>query len=270
MNHHIASQQSIQKQVLVNKLKLFPELANVVKDFTFYDRVSQVSYNLKNRIIDELDRSFSEETGFYTYTEGYGTMGWDGDFVRYRHTGIQYTDSPGGLQFITCYRCGNYILSESSNAPEILCNCGVINLVDDEVDLDEIDEMNQNFMEMEAMNDDDDGAELEDDASASEEEIMEAYNHYVAQSSAFALNLNPVFVAETNDLNEDAGAGAGEEEPPIYFRAEDALEYGQEEDDEDEEDEEERERRAHEDYDDEEYRVSNYFNQMDYYPEDEY
>ena len=144
MIHHAASQQSVSKQVLVNKLvnnklvnkkiALFPELSIVVKDFLFYDRVSQVSRNVKNVLLEGLNMSFAPNARHYVFTEGYGILATTGEFVRYRHTGVQCIHSIGGLQFITCHKCGNYILSESSNHPSILCNCGIIDMIDDEIE----------------------------------------------------------------------------------------------------------------------------------------
>ena len=57
MNSHVTSIQSIEKQLLVNNLDLFPELKNVVKEFTFYDKVSQVSRNIKDYVMVGLNLS---------------------------------------------------------------------------------------------------------------------------------------------------------------------------------------------------------------------
>jgi hypothetical protein len=144
MINSCVSQQSIAKQVLVNNLRLVPDLSNVIKEFIFYDKVSQVSRDVKNYVIHRLNlvfdgagasrhgRSYVEGDGMMLALEGYGVMVTTGEPVRYRHIGIQCLDSNRGLQFVVCYKCGNYILSESSSAPQILCNCGVVNLTDDE------------------------------------------------------------------------------------------------------------------------------------------
>jgi hypothetical protein len=143
MNSRVTvSQKSVEKQVLVNNLGLIPDLANVIKEFAFYDKVSQVSRNLKNVLIAGLDESFEPGFGYY-FTEGFGVV-FDGGYVRYRQSGIQLLDFNGNFQFVTCYSCGGYI---HSNAPIIahnaLCSCNVINLIengDDDEDEDQDDE----------------------------------------------------------------------------------------------------------------------------------
>lgn len=246
MNHHAVSQQSVSKQVLVNKLvnnklvnkiALFPELSIVVKDFLFYDRVSQLSRNVKNELLEGLNTSFAPNARHYVFTEGYGILATTGEFVRYRHTGVQCIHSIGGLQFITCYKCGNYILSESSNHPSILCNCGIIDMIDDEIE-EEIqaqnmqDEEDEEDNEQENIppawdNDNDDEEYTEDD-----EEIVDAYQQYVAQSANF---------------NNDHLA---------YSLLDSLIEAENMQD-------EEQEEQVQEEQDDEEFRVSNYFNQME-------
>ena len=142
MNHvAIASQQSVSKQVLVNKLvnnklvnkkiALFPELSIVVKDFLFYDKVTQVSRNVKNELIARLDASFAPNAGHYVFTEGYGII-LDSNFViRYKHTTIQCIHSNSNIQFIACYHCGNFIQSNMAITPDnIRCRCGVVELFD--------------------------------------------------------------------------------------------------------------------------------------------
>jgi len=147
MINSCVSQQSIAKQILVNNLRLVPDLSNVIKEFIFYDNVSQVSQDVKKYVIGRLNlvfdgaasnsrhgpsSSYVEENGMMMILEGYGEMATTGEPVRYRHIAIKCLDSVYGLQYVICYKCGNYILSESSSAPQILCNCGVVNLVDDE------------------------------------------------------------------------------------------------------------------------------------------
>jgi hypothetical protein len=136
MNSQITvSQQSIAKQVLVNNLRLIPDLANLVKQFAFYDKVSQVSRNLKNEIIAGMDRDFVPGVGV-RLTEGTGILA-DADmsYVRYRHTAIQLADfHRSNLQFVNCYRCGGYIQSNTHmmSSQHVICSCGVIDLIDDE------------------------------------------------------------------------------------------------------------------------------------------
>ena len=144
MINSCVSQQSIAKQILVNNLRLIPDLLNVVKEFIFYDKVSQESRDVKKYVINRMnlvfdgssnsrhEGSYVEEDGMMMILEGYGAMVTTGEAVRYRHVAIKCLDSIYGLQYVICYKCGNYILSESSSAPRILCNCGVVNLVDDE------------------------------------------------------------------------------------------------------------------------------------------
>ena len=142
MNSQITvSQQSIAKQVLVNNLRLIPDLANVVKQFTFYDKVSQVSRNLKNEIIAGMERDFVPGVGV-RLTEGTGILA-DADmpYVRYRHTAIQLADfHRSNLQFVNCYRCGGYIQSNTHmmSSQHVICRCGVIDLIDDE-EIDDAD-----------------------------------------------------------------------------------------------------------------------------------
>ena len=142
MNSQITvSQQSIAKQVLVNNLRLIPDLANVVKHFAFYDKVSQVSRNLKNEIIAGMDRDFVPGVGV-RLTEGTGILA-DADmpYVRYRHTAIQLADfHRSNLQFVNCYRCGGYIQSNTHmmSSQHVICRCGVIDLIDDE-EIDDAD-----------------------------------------------------------------------------------------------------------------------------------
>ena len=146
MINNCVSQQSIAKQILVNNLRLIPDLSNVVKEFIFYDKVSQVSRDVKNHTVNRMNLVFDTATGTYedgimTASEGYGTITITGEQVRYRHTAIRCLDSNNGIQFVICYKCGNYILSESSNAPQILCNCGVVDLIDDvEEEEEEVEE----------------------------------------------------------------------------------------------------------------------------------
>ena len=159
MINHCVSQQSIAKQILVNNLRLVPDLSNVIKEYVFYDKVSQVSRDVKNYVIDRLNLVFDgaaskhgpsspyveeQDDGMMLILEGYGTMVTTSEPVRYRHVAIKCLDSNHGLQFVICYKCGNYILSESSSAPQILCNCGVVNLVDDddEEDVDDAEDAN--------------------------------------------------------------------------------------------------------------------------------
>jgi hypothetical protein len=142
MINSCVSQQSIAKQILVNNLRLIPDLSNVVKEFIFYDKVTQASRDVKNHMVNRMNLVFDTAAGIYedgiaTASEGYGTMTITGELVRYRHTAIRCLDSNNGIQFIICYKCGNYILSESSIAPQILCNCGLVNLIDDEVEEEE-------------------------------------------------------------------------------------------------------------------------------------
>ena len=168
MMNHVASQQSIKKQVLANKLRLLPELVNVVKDFTFYDRVSQVSRNLKNEIIAGMERDFVPGVGV-RLTEGTGILA-DADmpYVRYRHTAIQLADfHRSNLQFVNCYTCGNYIQSNTHimSSQHVICRCGVIDLIDDEeiddadiasVMNDEDEEENDEGFELHCQEDDED------------------------------------------------------------------------------------------------------------------
>ena len=171
--NHCVSQQSIAKQILVNNLRLVPDLSNVIKEFIFYDKVSQVSRDVKKYVIGRLNLVFDgaaskhgpsssyveeQDGGMMMILEGYGEMATTGEPVRYRHVAIKCLDSDYGLQFVICYKCGNYILSESSSAPQILCNCGVIDLVDDEEEEEAAD------------------AEEEAEADASEIDILEIIN----------------------------------------------------------------------------------------------
>ena len=266
----IVSQQSIAKQVLVNNLVLIPDLANVVKEFAFYDKVSQVSRNIKNDVITGLNMTFAPGSSHNWCIEGYGTMAMTGEPIRYKHISLRCINSNHGLQFVICYNCGNYIFSESSSTPRILCACGLVDLTDDDDIQDEIiDEVAIDAM-LEELEDDheeleDDHEELEDDnASATSEEMMAAYEDYVAQTNGFENNR---FVGEQEEGQEGQ---EGQQEEPIYFRASDALEYGQED-----------QHQAYiaaatmaivEDDDNEEFRVSAYFNQSEfeeYCPEDD-
>jgi len=139
MNHHVASQQSVSKQVLVNKLvnnklvnkkfALFPELSIVVKDFLFYDRVTQVSRNVKNELIAGLVASFAPNAGHYEFSEGYGLIPDSNFVIRYKHTAIQCIHSNSNIQFIACYNCGNFIQSNLGITPDnIRCRCGAVEL----------------------------------------------------------------------------------------------------------------------------------------------
>ena len=145
--NHCVSQQSITKQILVNNLRLIPDLSSVIKEFIFYDKVSQTSRDVKNYVMYRMGLLFFTASGHVNnYIEGYGTMMTTGELVRYRHVAIQCLDSNHGIQFVICYKCGNYILSESSNAPQILCNCGMVDLIDDvEYDEEEDEAFNWNF-----------------------------------------------------------------------------------------------------------------------------
>ena len=259
----IVSQQSIAKQVLVNNLVLIPDLANVVKEFAFYDKVSQVSRNIKNDVITGLNMTFAPGSSHNWCIEGYGTMAMTGEPIRYKHISLRCINSNHGLQFVICYNCGNYIFSESSSTPRILCACGLVDLTDDDDIQDEIidevaidamlEELEDDHEELEEVNDED------DIASVTSEEMLAAYEDYVAQTNGFENNR---FVGCEQE--------EGQEEEPIYFRASDALEYGQED-----------QHQAYiaaatmeiiEDDDDEEFRVSTYFNQSEfeeYCPEDD-
>ena len=147
MNHHVASQESVSKQVLVNKLvknklvnkiALFPELSIVVKDFLFYDRVSQVSRNVKNELIAGLDASFAPNAGHYEFSEGYGLIPDSNFVIRYKHTAIQCIHSNSNIQFIACYNCGNFIQSNIAITPDnIRCRCGAVELFEYNEDEDE-------------------------------------------------------------------------------------------------------------------------------------
>ena len=266
MNSHVTSNKSIEKQLLVNNLDLFPELKNVVKEFTFYDKVSQVSRNIKNSVMIGLNLSLvAPGAGYHYSVEGYGTMVSTGEMVRYKQIGIRYLESNHGLHFVICCNCGNYILSESSNTPHIQCTCGVIDMIDDEEEDDIIDE---GFEEEPLDLDDDDDA-----VSATDEEIMDAYNDWVVFHHNAEVEAQAQAQAETHaeaqaqPQEEESQEEEEEEDPNYYFREVDAaaLEY-----------------EMHQDYiasrtvaiveddDDEEFRVSNYFNQFDYDAEDEY
>ena len=263
----IVSQKSLAKQVLVNNLGLIPDLANVVKEFAFYDKVSQVSRNIKNEVMTGLNVTFAPGSSHNWSIEGYGTMAMTGELIRYKHVSLRCVDSNHGLQFVICYNCGNYIFSESSSTPRILCACGLVDLTDDDDIQDEIiDEVAIDAM-LEELEDDND-----DIASVTSEEMLAAYEDYVVQTNGFENNR---FVTEYQG-QEDGQEGYEEEGyeeekgEPIYFRASDALEYGQED-----------QHQAYiaaatmeiiEDDDDEEFRVSTYFNQSEfeeYCPEDD-
>ena len=164
MNSQITvSQKSVAKQVLVNNLGLIPDLANVIKGFAFYDKVSQVSRNLKNVLIAGLDESFEPGLGYH-FTEGFGIV-LDGGYVRYRQSGIQLLDFNGNFQFVTCYSCGGYIHSNSPIiADNALCRCNVINLIEHgDIDEDIGDLMDDAVMNDEVFPDEDNNEEDEDD-----------------------------------------------------------------------------------------------------------
>ena len=297
----IVSQKSLAKQVLVNNLGLIPDLANVVKEFAFYDKVSQVSRNIKNEVMSGLNMTFAPGSGHNWSIEGYGTMAMTGEPIRYKHISLRCVDSNHGLQFVICYNCGNYIFSESSSTPRILCACGLVDLTDDDDIQDEIiDEVAIDAM-LEELEED----QEPDDASATEEEILAAYHEheealmfeeYFEEYIAQSLGL-PSVVSDQEDGQEEEKGG---QEEPIYFRASDALEYGQEEEKEGQEEEKEGQEEPiyfrasdaleygqedqHQAYiaastmsiveedDDEEFRVSTYFNQSkfeEYCPEDD-
>ena len=182
MNSQITvSQQSIAKQLLVNNLnKLCPELANVVKEFAFYDKVSQVSRNLKNEIIAGMDRDFVPGVGV-RLTEGTGILA-DADmpYVRYRHTAIQLADfHRSNLQFVNCYRCGGYIQSNTHmmSSQHVICRCGVIDLIDDE-EIDDADiahVMNNEDNEDFPPNDEEDNEDNEDNEDDEDDEGFELH-----------------------------------------------------------------------------------------------
>ena len=135
MNSQITvSQKSVAKQVLVNNLGLIPDLANVIKEFAFYDKVSQVSRNLKNVLIAGLDESFEPGLG-YESTEGTGILAnAEMPYIRYRHTAIQLPEFlHHNFQFVACHTCGGYIMTNtilSSHA--VICRCGVTDFIDDD------------------------------------------------------------------------------------------------------------------------------------------
>jgi len=157
MNHHAVSQQSVSKQVLVNKLvknklvnkiALFPELSIVVKDFLFYDRVSQVSRNVKNELIAGLDASFAPNAGHYEFSEGYGLIPDSNFVIRYKHTAIQCIHSNSNIQFIACYNCGNFIQSNIAITPDnIRCRCGAVELFEYNEDEDQDHEQDPEYDE---------------------------------------------------------------------------------------------------------------------------
>jgi hypothetical protein len=281
----IVSQKSLAKQVLVNNLGLIPDLANVVKEFAFYDKVSQVSRNKKNEVITGLNMTFAPGSSHNWSIEGYGTMAMTGELIRYKHVSLRCVDSNHGLQFVICYNCGNYIFSESSSTPRILCACGLVDLTDDDDIPDEIIDEDAIDAMLEELEDDheeleDDHEELEDEevneddnddiASVTSEEMLAAYEDYVAQTNGFENNR---FVAEEGQEEghqQRQEEGQEGQEEPIYFRASDAFEYGQED-----------QHQAYmaaatmaiiEEDDREEFRVSTYFNQSEfeeYCPEDD-
>ena len=185
----IVSQKSLAKQVLVNNLGLIPDLANVVKEFAFYDKVSQVSRNKKNDVITGLNMTFAPGSSHNWSIEGYGTMAMTGELIRYKHVSLRCVDSNHGLQFVICYNCGNYIFSESSSTPRILCACGLVDLTDDDdipdeiIDEDAIDAMLEDLEDEEVNEDDND-----DIASVTSEEMLAAYEDYVSQTNGFDNN----------------------------------------------------------------------------------
>ena len=265
----IVSKNSLAKQVLVNNLGLIPDLANVIKEFAFYDKVSQVSRNIKNEVMSGLNMTFAPGSFHNWSIEGYGTMAMTGELIRYKHISLRCINSNHGLQFVICYNCGNYIFSESSSTPRILCACGLIDLTDDDdipdeiIDdvasaamLEELEDHHEDLEDEEVNEDEDDNDDI---ASVTSEEMMAAYEDYVSQTNGF----------ENNRFVTDQEEQKGEE--PIYFRASDALEYGQED-----------QHQAYnaaatmaiiEEDDREEFRVSTYFNQSEFefdsYSEDE-
>ena len=186
MNSQITvSQKSIAKQVLVNNLRLIPDLANVVKQFTFYDKVSQVSRNLKNELIVGMDRDFVPGVG-HRISEGTGILA-DADIpsVRYRHTAIQLADfDRGNLQFVNCYTCGGYIQSNTHmiSSHRVVCRCGVIDLIDDEdlidEEIDDADIVSVMNDEEFPPNDQDDEEEAEEDDEGFELHYQEDENDY--------------------------------------------------------------------------------------------
>ena len=135
----IVSRKSISKQLLVNNLELCPELKNIVKEFTFYDKVSQVSRNLKNELISRLGWGVG-----HLFTEGTALLaeGSRSTTVRYRHTAIQLPEfNRHNLQFISCHTCGGYIQSNTVRAHSVRCHCGVVDLIDDDEEEEEEEAM---------------------------------------------------------------------------------------------------------------------------------
>ena len=137
MNSQITvSQKSVEKQLLVNNLRLIPELINIVKDFAFYDKVSEVSRNLKNVLIAGLDESFEPGSGIgHQSTEGTGILGnAEMPYIRYRHTAIQLPEFLyHNFQFVACYTCGGYIMTNTIlSSQDVICRCGVTDFIDDD------------------------------------------------------------------------------------------------------------------------------------------
>lgn len=117
MNFQLASQESITKQILINKFGLLPELGDLVKSFTFYDNDGQVRRNMKNQLIEHLH--FLD----CVFVEGDAIMTNGRDSIRYRYTQIKLIR----FRFVTCYNCGNYMMSRTENrSPKVICNCGEI------------------------------------------------------------------------------------------------------------------------------------------------
>ena len=140
----VVSRKSISKQLLVNNLGLIPELANIVKEFTFYDKVSQVSRILKNELISSLGWGRGLLRG-QMFTEGTALLaeGSRTTTVRYRHTAIQLPEFiHHNLQFISCHTCGGYIESNTVRlhnvTHSVICHCGVVDLIDDDEEEEDI------------------------------------------------------------------------------------------------------------------------------------
>jgi len=236
MINSCVSQQSIAKQILVNNLRLVPDLSNVIKEFIFYDKVSQVSQDVKKYVIGRLNlvfdgaasnsrhgpSSYVEENGMMMILEGYGEMATTGEPVRYRHIAIKCLDSVYGLQYVICYKCGNYILSESSSAPQILCNCGVVNLVDDEEEEEAAE------------------TDAEAEADASEIDILEIINWNFPYEEAQEVAAYMEYAEFQEEQEEHAEEHAEEQEEQAEEQEE------QEEEQEEQEEQEEEQQELHE------------------------
>ena len=119
------SQSSITKQTLINNINLSQDILCIIKDLVFYDKVSQLTRKRKDNLICQmrLGSGYSYFEGTAIQAEQPGIQ--ESVVVNIRYVNIDYDNERFLLQYVVCYKCGNYDQTQSVLTPQTKCHCNL-------------------------------------------------------------------------------------------------------------------------------------------------